>query len=74
MSKVNLTLSKEEALVLFEFLSRFSEEERLEIKCQSEAQVLWNVQGSLEKRLAEPLSKEYSSILEKARKKLRYEE
>ena len=73
MSNINLTLSKDEALVLFEFLSRFSEEESLEIKDKSEEQVLWNVQGNLEKLLPEPFSKEYSSLIEQARKNLTYE-
>ena len=73
MSNVNLTLSKDEALVLFEFLSRFSDEEKLEIKGKSEEQVLWNVQASLEKLLSEPFGKEYSSLIEKARKNLTYE-
>ena len=73
MSNLNLTLSKDEALVLFEFLSRFSDEENLEIKDRSEEHVLWNLQGQLEKLLSEPFSKEYSSLLQKARKNLTYE-
>ena len=73
MSNVNLTLSKDEALVLFEFLSRFSDEEKLEIKDKSEEQVLWNVQASLEKLLSEPFSKEYLSLLDKARRNLTHE-
>jgi hypothetical protein len=73
MSNVNLALSKNEALVLFELLSRFSEEEKLEIQYKSEEQVLWNVQANLEKLLSEPFSKEYSTLLDIARKKLTYE-
>ena len=73
MSNVNLTLSKDEALVLFEFLFRFSEEENLEIKDKSEEHVLWKLQGTLEKALSEPFSKEYSSLIEEARKNLTYE-
>ncbi len=33
--KVTITLSREEALVLFEFLSRFSEQQQLDIRDQS---------------------------------------
>jgi len=73
MSNINLTLSKDEALVLFELLSRFSDQEKLEIKDKSEEQVLWNVQGDLEKLLSETFSKEYSSLLDKARKNLTHE-
>lgn len=73
MSNVNLTLSKDEALVLFEFLSRFSDDEKLEIRHKSEEQVLWNAHCELEKLLSEPFDNEYSLLLEKARKNLTYE-
>ena len=70
---IELKLSKEEALVLFEFLSRFSEEDKLKIDHKAEEQTLWNLQGSLEELLAEPFSSDYNLLLEKARKSLTYE-
>lgn len=45
---VTLHLSAIEALVLFELLTRYSEEDRLEIIDQAEQRALWNVQAQLE--------------------------
>ena len=45
---VTLRLDAKEALVLFEFLTRYSDEDRLEILDQSEQRVLWNLQARLE--------------------------
>lgn len=69
--KIQINLSKDEAIVLFEFLSRFSDKEKLEITDQSEARVLWNILCDLEKILVEPFSKKYAKILEEAREKIR---
>ncbi|HEV7843130.1 MAG TPA: hypothetical protein VGO69_05500, partial [Pyrinomonadaceae bacterium] len=52
---ITIKLTRAEAIVLFELLSRFSEEERLQIKDSSEEKVLWNIQCLLEKTLSEPL-------------------
>ena len=73
MSDINLTLSKDEALILFEFLARFAEKEKLEIEFGAEEQVLWNLHANLEKMLSEPFRKEYSELLEVARRKFTYE-
>lgn len=69
--KVRIDLSKDEAIVLFEFLSRFSDDKTLQIVHQAEERVLWNMCCDLEKALAEPFLEEYSTILEKARSKVR---
>jgi hypothetical protein len=69
--KVIIELSHSEALVLFEFVSRFSNDENLEIVDQAEERVLWNVCASLEKILAEPFSPSYSDLLSKAREEVR---
>ena len=68
--KVTLELSHSEALVLFEFVSRFSHDEKLEIVDQAEERVLWNVCSSLEKMLVEPLSQNYPDLLARAREKV----
>jgi hypothetical protein len=41
---------------LFEFVSRFTNEEKLEIVDQAEERVLWDIGSTLEKMLAAPLS------------------
>ena len=69
--KVNIELSPSEAIVLFEFVSRFSQSGELEIKDQAEERVLWDVCSLLESVLAEPFSKTYSGALAKARDAVR---
>lgn len=69
--QVELKLTKDEALVLFEFVSRFSDKDKLEIVDQAEQRVLWNVCCLLEKQLPEPFSADYLAIIERARNKVR---
>ena len=71
---VTLSLSDAEALVLFEFLSRFANDEVLAIEDQSEARVLWNLQASLEKELSEAFREDYLRLLETARNVIREKE
>ncbi len=68
--KIQIILSKNEAIVLFELLSRFSDKNQLEIVDQSEERVLLNTLCNLEKILAEPFSEKYTEILEEAREKV----
>ena len=67
---VKLSLTKEEAIVLLEFLSRFSNEEKLAIEDKAEERVLWNLQCNLEKVLVEPFQENYSEKLSEARNNL----
>jgi hypothetical protein len=69
--KVKIELSHSEALVLFEFVSRFTNEEKLEIVDQAEERVLWDIGSTLEKMLAAPLSQNYNDLLAKAREEVR---
>lgn len=69
--KIQISLSNNEAIVLFEFLSRFSNKESLRIEDQSEERILWDIQCELEKRLVEPFSANYLQLLEEARKNVR---
>lgn len=68
---VTLDLSEYEALVLFEFLSRFSNDKDLRIDDQAEARVLWDLCCVLETQLVEPLREDYSELLRKARNAVR---
>jgi len=65
--KVVIELSAAHALVLFEFLSRFSNDDKLEIQDQAEARVLWDMCCDLEKVLVEPLRPDYADLLQRAR-------
>lgn len=70
--KVNIELTKDEAIVLFEYLGRFNEnEDRGKFEDQSEQRVLWDIECILEKQLTEPFRADYSEIVIKAREKVR---
>ncbi len=72
MSKINISLTKDEALVLFEFLTRFSESDsELTIEDQAEERVLWNLCCDLEKILVESFKESYGELLNQAREKVR---
>lgn len=73
MSKdpIKIELNKNDALVLFEFLSRYSDTDILKIEDQSEQRVLWNMCCDLEKILVEPFMKNYLELLEEARSNTR---
>jgi hypothetical protein len=72
---LNLTLKKDESLVLFEFLTRFNETEHKDIfEDDAEQQILWTIEGQLEKQLVEPFLPNYKSLIEKARGNMRKEE
>lgn len=74
MEKKTIQVSRSEALVLFEFLSRYRENERLDIVDQSEERVLWDILADLETKLTEPFKSDYQELLEKARNEIRDEE
>ena len=71
---VQIKLTKDDALVLFAFLSRFSDTNTLEITDQAEERALWNLTCLFEKKLAEPFSNDWAEIIEAARNRLRDEE
>ncbi|WP_435625799.1 hypothetical protein [Flagellimonas sp.] len=72
--KVNIELTKEEAIVLFEFLGRFNENENLSrFEDQEEQRVLWDIECILEKELSEPFQTDYQEIVKKAREVVRDE-
>ncbi len=69
---VIINLSKEEAIVLFEFVSRLNKNLPAGyFHDQSEQRVLWDIEAILEKSLEEPLLPNYTSILNKARERVR---
>ena len=69
--KITIELSKSEAIVLFEFISRFSNEEILKIEDLAEDTALQKLCGKLESILVEPFMPNYLQLLEKARADLR---
>jgi len=72
--KVNIELTNDEAIVFFEFLGRFNENDDLSrFEDQSEQRVLWDIESILEKELSEPFRANYQEILKKARETVRDE-
>ena len=68
---INILLTKEESLILFEFLSRINENNYKDLFInKAEQNVLWNLESILEKELDEPFSPKYKKILEMAYKNL----
>jgi len=69
---VTLDLSLDEALVLFDWLTRTSEAgEPVPFADPAEQRVLWNIESSLEAVLVAPLSDDYEAQLEAARSAVR---
>jgi len=60
-------LTREPALVLYDWLWREDEAGRLPIGHEAEQSVLWTLEGELERLLVEPLHKDYVGLVEAAR-------
>lgn len=73
--EIIIKLNKDEALVLFDLLSRFNENENKEIfQDQAEEKALWIIEGQLEKILVEPFMPDYRDIIQEARNRIRDKE
>lgn len=68
---VTIVLPPDEALVLFELLSRYEETERLTVDGAAEEIALWRLQGKLQSLLVTPLLPDYAERLHGARERLR---
>ena len=67
---VTISLSRDQALVLFEWLAREGKAETIPVAHPSEQRVLWELQAVLEKALPEPFASNYDEILAAARARL----
>lgn len=68
---VRIEFSEDEALVLFEWLSRENETRTLALQDQAEERVLWDLLARLEKDLGAPLAPGYEERLASARTAVR---
>ena len=68
---VKLTLTRDEALGLFDWLGRIHEHGGVAFEDQAEQRALWNLEASLEAILAEPFAADYEAIVKAARDRLR---
>jgi hypothetical protein len=71
MKDVQITLASDEALVLFNLLSRFEDKDKMKFIDQSEKIVLWLLLGKLEKILVEPFKSNYLDLLSDSRERLK---
>lgn len=69
--KVQFELSRDEALVLFEWLARFNKATDQRFADQAEQRVLWDLEAMLESELAEPFASNYDELLAAARSRVR---
>ena len=69
---VSVSLSDDEALVLFAWLSKFNAEEHPSLfQDQAEQRVLWDLEAVLEQVISVTFDKDYINILSKARENIR---
>lgn len=68
--KIHLSLSRSEALVLFEWLVRTDDAELIPHEDESEIRVLWKLEGQLEGMLIEPYRPDYHELLMAARREV----
>lgn len=64
---VPIELTKSEALVLFELLSRFTNSDEMAVHQVAEERVLWNLCAPLERMLVDPFEPDWSQLLDSAR-------
>jgi hypothetical protein len=64
---ITITLSRDEALVLFEFFSRFDESEDFTLRHNAEFLAFSRMSAQIEKALVEPFQPQYSELLRAAR-------
>lgn len=67
-TEVELKLSKQEAIVFFEWLANLDSLDAGVFQHPSEEIVLWKLQGQLETTLVEPCAQNYKEIVADARK------
>ena len=71
-NEISFELSRDQALVLFEWLARTgSAGEPVAFQDQAEQRVLWDLESALEAVLPESLSPDYRASLEAAREMVR---
>ena len=69
--EISLALSRDQALVLFEWLARTgASAQPAPFEDQAEQRLLWDLESALETVLTEPLRADYRALVEQARERL----
>jgi hypothetical protein len=69
--RVVLELTPDQALVLFEWLAKFNQQENVQFEDQAEQRVLFDLESMLERTLTAPLDPNYKRLLATARDRVR---
>ena len=69
--RVNLELTADEALVFFDWLARFNQNDQASFEDFAERRVLFDLESKLEESLTVPLTPNYKELLAEARKRVR---
>jgi hypothetical protein len=69
--KVRLELTSDEALVFYDWLTRFNQQDKTTFADQAEERILFDLEAMLEKTLVAPLQAEYAVLVAQARAKVR---
>lgn len=69
--EVVLRLTRDEALVLFDWIVRFNTREGESFSDPAEQRVLWDIEALLESTLVEPFDPQYVRLLAQARERVR---
>lgn len=69
--RLQLQLTRSQALVLFEWLSRVDENQTALFEDEAEQSVLWALEAMLEKQLTEQFAPNYAELLTRARQAVR---
>jgi hypothetical protein len=68
---IKIEFSKDEALVLFEWLAHLDEMQNKPIMDDAEQKVLWNLEAKLEPLLVEIVKPEYKKLVAEAKERLK---
>jgi hypothetical protein len=71
--RVKIALTSDEALVLYDWLTRFNQRADTDFTDQAEERVLFDLEALLEKALVAPLQSDYVDLLVQARSHVRDE-
>lgn len=70
MADILLKLSSDDALVIFELLHRWEDNDRIDPGFPGEQTALWHLSGALERVLTDPFERNYDDLVRAARDRL----
>ena len=69
--KVNIEVTSDEALGLYDWLTRFNQRAEADFADQAEERILFDLEAMLEKALAASVQSDYADVLAQARSNVR---